>query len=326
MIVRKFSAVSHLLQLNAAQALAKVGIHPSPDTLAAYCKHCFSRADQTFLTLQDQDPLGVIELHSLNWDSNIYDLPIGVFGTLSLAPNLVPEERFRWTTELVRGAVIYAFAHQMDMLVCRVQLADLFWIQALEQARFQMMDVQCPMALKNLAPKHIDAIVSSTRVTIRDASPDDVPAIVSFGKSGFGRSHLYADPRLPKGRSDELHEAWLRNDCSGRAAFVLVATVNDRVCGFIAGLWDDIQERILGVGHGHIDLIAVTEDMRGRGIGSHLTAAALHRFLDRGANLVTVSTQATNLGAIRLYQRCGFELSGFEVTLHAWRQAAGDQT
>lgn len=325
MIVHKFSHVLPLLRQKVSRTLDKHGIYTTPDALTEYCKYCFSDESHRFLALEHKEPASAIGFNPLKWDSNIYDLAIGNFDVLSMSPNLTLAARPRWTVEMVQEATMYAFDHKIDMLFTRVQLTDLVWIQALEQAGFKLMDIQCPMVLQNLSLEHVRTIKRQFDTTVRDVSSEDVPAIISFGKCAFGYSHLYADPLLPKMQSDKLHETWLRNDCNGRADFVLVAEANDRVFGFIAGLWNDSYEKIFGIGHGHIDLIAVAEDMRGRGIGSQLIAACMQRFLIRGASLVTVSSQATNLGAIRLYQGCGFEFSGFEVTMHAWRLGVGEQ-
>lgn len=320
----KFSAISHLIQWNVGQALTKIGFEPDKNALKAYCEHYYSKEGQKFITLDDQDDLGFIEFHPLKWDSEIYGINIGAFGVLTLGPDLISDEKARLANYLSQSAVNHAFNNQTDIIICRVPIEELLWIQALEGAGFRTMDIQCPMTLKEMDTGSLDVIKCGTEVNIRNATHKDIEEIVSLGKSAFGRSHLYADQRLPKVKTDELHEKWLINDCNGRADFVLVAEERGHTCAFIAGLWDDVQEKILGFRHGHIDLIAVTENMHKRGIGSQITAAALKIFFDRNAHVVTVSTQGTNMAAVGLYQSFGFNLSGFEVTMHAWMKRAGE--
>ena len=204
----------------------------------------------------------------------------------------------------------------MEMLVARFEASELWWAHALEDQGMRTMDVQSPLFLPGKRP--CPGLQPSPHFTIRDVRPEDVDELVGFANSVFSRSHLYADAALPSALSDNLHEQWVRNACGGRAWFALVAEDSQGLCGLIAGLWDDTQESVLKFRHGHLDLLAVKDDRRGRGIGLALIAASLERYAARGAELVTISTQSTNVPAIRLYLRAGFQLAAPQVTMHGW--------
>ncbi len=59
---------------------------------------------------------------------------------------------------------------------------------------------------------------------------------------------------------------------------------------------------------GYIQRIAVDPARRRRGLGSAAVADALAWLARRGAKRTVVNTQESNVGAVRLYERCGFTL------------------
>jgi dTDP-4-amino-4,6-dideoxy-D-galactose acyltransferase len=61
-------------------------------------------------------------------------------------------------------------------------------------------------------------------------------------------------------------------------------------------------------------LIAVSPDVRGRGLGRTLVHSALTWFAAQGVGEVRVKTQAANTPAVGLYERCGFVLERSELT------------
>lgn len=314
-----FADARPLLMDYAARLLRKIGIRPGDKALSDYVEGSFAGEERSFVALSDSRGSALVEFHPLPWDSEIYGIEMGGIGALVVESGGGKASADAGLAADAAGRLAEAGrARGLKMLVARVQLNDLIWVNALEKAGFRVMDVQCPLFLENPVAGTIQCDRRRTDVRIRDLAEGDVPEIISFGMSAFGQSHLYADPFLPAGLSDRLHEAWIRNDCSGRADFVLVAAVEGRVCGFMAGLWDDAYDKLLGAGRGHIDLIAVRDDMKGLGIGRRLTEAAVRRYAGKGAKVVTVSTQAANMPAVALYQNCGFRLTGFEITLHGW--------
>lgn len=62
--------------------------------------------------------------------------------------------------------------------------------------------------------------------------------------------------------------------------------------------------------------IAVQPPLRRRGVGSLLVAQASQWARARGLAGVTLETQNINVGACRFYERCGFELLGFDAALY----------
>jgi ribosomal-protein-alanine N-acetyltransferase len=76
-----------------------------------------------------------------------------------------------------------------------------------------------------------------------------------------------------------------------------------RIVGFLFGIMSsEVESRVL--------MLAVKKEYRNRGIGTML----LNRFLVEGANrgvrLISLEVRASNLSAIRFYQRLGFMMTG----------------
>jgi ribosomal protein S18 acetylase RimI-like enzyme len=97
-------------------------------------------------------------------------------------------------------------------------------------------------------------------------------------------------------------ERWLRDP----GAFALVAREGGTAVGFAIatvkeapGTWD-IGERI-----GVLDVLAVAEDRRSRGIGERLTREVCRRFAADGVEMVQIEVLSTNEGAARFYERLG---------------------
>lgn len=314
-----FDEAKPLLCAQVQRTLARINIFPTESALSNYVDYSFAGAERTFLSDSKTCGSALVEFHRLAWDSKIYGLEIGTVGALTSISHQgqFPQEE-SIAEELTAHLVENAKREGIKMLVVRVPLDDLAWVQAVEKFGFQSMDVQLPMMLRNPTATSDSSRTRNTNVQIREFAAHDLPEILSFAQTAFGRSRFYADRFLPRKLSDQLHQEWIENDCAGRASFVLVAVADNRVCGLVAGLWDKMQEQLLSVKHGHVDLIAVRSDMHKRGIARQLMSAAIQRYVDHGAGIITVSTQATNLAAISLYQSIGFTLTGAELSLHGW--------
>ena len=87
---------------------------------------------------------------------------------------------------------------------------------------------------------------------------------------------------------------------------MIVATTYNRPVAFLLLLLEK-QNTI-------IDLIAVSEDHRKKGLGLQMINYALQNF--SGNNRWIVGTQSTNIASIKLYERLGFQTMGSQYVLH----------
>jgi ribosomal protein S18 acetylase RimI-like enzyme len=77
--------------------------------------------------------------------------------------------------------------------------------------------------------------------------------------------------------------------------------------------------------YAYIDDIAVEPDHRGRGIGYALVQHAIEWAKSKGLPGIMLETQDNNVAACRLYERCGFELYGFDTQLYKALDPATDE-
>lgn len=77
-------------------------------------------------------------------------------------------------------------------------------------------------------------------------------------------------------------------------------------------------------GAGNLHQFDVVEGLRGHGIGSQLLQEAEQRIRDHGCTRVTLGVEETNLDAIRLYERRGYE--AFDSEDAEWDQEEPDGT
>jgi len=148
----------------------------------------------------------------------------------------------------------------------------------------------------------------------------DLTAIETLSADVLCRSHLHSDPRLPAERTKRYYAAWARNNATGRAQRTIIARAGDVVIGYLSVL--DGHDRVA------IDLVAVSAQWQGQGVGASLLAQLGASLNARPGIVATVGTQADN-PALKLYRRFGYTPSEFHATYHLWlRDEAGifDQT
>jgi GNAT superfamily N-acetyltransferase len=123
-------------------------------------------------------------------------------------------------------------------------------------------------------------------------------------------SRYEADPAYAPERVRELRSRWLTNLHRGRAQAFFVGTMEGQPAGYVTC---NIDGR---TGIGDIELVGTMPAFRGRKVASRVMEHALWWFGTR-THLVTVRTQATNIGAATLYERAGFTLHSSDLTFRA---------
>jgi RimJ/RimL family protein N-acetyltransferase len=110
-----------------------------------------------------------------------------------------------------------------------------------------------------------------------------------------------SDAKLNVTKSNELYQRWMRNSLNSRA--IKVAVIGRNLCTF-----KEKEEKII------IDLISVLD--KKQGIAVMLLSAINNHAFDHQYGMVIALTEAENVPALRLYQRMGFEVSGFYSCFH----------
>ena len=148
-------------------------------------------------------------------------------------------------------------------------------------------------------------------VLIRPATDADLDALVDLDLAS-ARHHASLDPGHLQVPEREPVAAFLNRRLANRNRRMLVAIVECEVVGTVdvtmteapdpGSIYRSIPTADLG--------ITVAEGWRNRGIGQALMAAAELDARARGARQIILDLHAANDGALRLYQRLGYETYG----------------
>jgi ribosomal protein S18 acetylase RimI-like enzyme len=164
--------------------------------------------------------------------------------------------------------------------------------RAASSAGFDPIDVRLELA--------VESMPSDAPRTLADRSDEsELLAIVREG--AFTESRFFRDERFPREKASALFETWMQRGLGEPGWFTIRSDGGFVTCG-----------------PSSIQLVAVAEHARGRGIARRLIAGALAEHTARGATRVTVVTQGTNVAAQTLYAACGFRPSSCALWLHRW--------
>jgi len=214
--------------------------------------------------------------------------------------------------DLVSAVLSEVRQHGLTHLTVRLDASHIWLVQALERNGFYMVDTQAMLARPLPAD---DAYLMSRCFEVSPFRPQDIDCIQLISSDAFKLSRFYTDPNLPTQSVEELHRRWVADDCNGRADSVLVARDGECILGYIACLYHPAEPEFGLPAQSEIDLIAVSSEARGRGVGTGLVEAALDHYSDQAARM-TVETQGNNYPALNLYMKCGFRWITLAVTLH----------
>jgi dTDP-4-amino-4,6-dideoxy-D-galactose acyltransferase len=157
----------------------------------------------------------------------------------------------------------------------------------------------------------------SRNATVEDAPanlavPGDEPALRSIiGSDLFAGSRFYRDPHFGSDQARRLFEIWTGRGLRDDGWFTAVERADGGIAGFVTA-------RIRHDHNGSIELVAVAESARGRGVGGRVLSAAMSELIRRGTRDITVVTQGSNLAALRLYADHGFRVTSCGLWFHLW--------
>jgi RimJ/RimL family protein N-acetyltransferase len=270
-----------------------------------------------YLAKADGRCLGFIVVAFSQWDSEILGLPVGKV----LWFNTLPAFKSEAGIQLLDTAFSKAREWKIECLMTRIDYNQNHLIHLLENNGFRLMDVS--VALGTASEKIGPSLPTPEGSLVRPATTEDLPLLKKIARSNFRYSHFHMDPNLSQTKSNELFACWIENDVKGRADKVLLIEDQDQVAGFVTLNIDPNSEEALGFKIGEIDLIAVSAEHQGKGLGRHLVRAGLE-WLRPQVRHVEARTQLMNHSALNTFTNNQFQLlnSGIFLpsgaTLHGW--------
>ena len=210
-----------------------------------------------------------------------------------------------------RGAQIAAWceAHAIDCLYFLASSDDPATQHYAAHQGYLLQDIRVVL---DWTPSPEDLYPQDTQIHIRQAEAADLSALLPIAHDAYTQSRFYSDPRFSREKCAQLYEIWLERSIRREIAdAIFVAEHQSQPAAFVTC-------KILPDGKGEIGLVGVSEAARGRGYGQHLLATAQAYFRGQGVQRVEVATQGRNIGAQRLYQRCGFRTASVWLWYHQW--------
>lgn len=234
-------------------------------------------------------------LEHLKWDSNFFGLKIG---------RIVCDVRLdeKYLEFLLNDAKIANYALMYVLLLDNDVISDVF----LSKNTGKLVDrkVIFRMNLNNTTVTPSDEIQDYTG---KKLSTDLLDLVYLSGR--FSRFKL--DEYLPKDAFKRLYKVWIDKSLSGEMADkIFVSIVNNQVVGFVTLRINDNK--------GEIGLIAVSEQVQGRKIGTKLIDSCVNYLTQHSIAKLTVPTQLANIPACKFYENYGFEKSSVTDVYHFW--------
>ncbi len=145
--------------------------------------------------------------------------------------------------------------------------------------------------------KEQPTLIDEEEVEIREMELEDLPKVFALGE------RLFTADKWPA-----LYRTWdeyeVVNYFASDSDTCFVADLGGQVIGFILGT--TIEKRRSAWTYGYVVWLGVDTNSGRRGIGSQLFAALQERFIDLGARMLLVDTDARNVQAVDFFKKQGF--------------------
>ncbi len=184
----------------------------------------------------------------------------------------------------------------------KIPLHKIEEIRHLQKLGFYFVDVNMQMR-RDAKPLSIATGIC------RFASSADEDQVRHIAAHSFSVSRFHLDANIPNETANRIKAEWAGNFFrGGRGDWMVVAEEEGAPAGFLQILkWDDKEFLI--------DLIAVSEESRVRGLGRAMIAFAGRYCFGKSAAM-RVGTQAANINSLNFYSALGFSFISASYVLH----------
>lgn len=143
-------------------------------------------------------------------------------------------------------------------------------------------------------------------IHVRSAQSSDVEEIVRLSGALFREDSGTRDPYTNSDWARQEGEGYFSNHVASDQSFTAVVEVDGTIIGYLVGYLRQ-PHSVRPVRIAELESMFVIPSERNSGLGQQLVEAFLSWSRERNAQRVSVTAFASNAGAIRFYQRCGFE-------------------
>lgn len=224
----------------------------------------------------------------LDWDSKFFGFPVEKI----MLDRFFNKDQFLMLMAESSAAVVYIFAPQ-----------DL----SSEQELVISSSGAIKYDIRTTFEKQITSGAISSQIVKISKMQDELQLLTWLAGE---HSRYNTDPRFrPYFR--KLYSEWLRKAFENIDSVVLTVMESGSIAGMIIISMTEIA--------GKIELLAVSPEFRGHGVGSSLLDAAAAICFEHGINKSSVVTQQQNIPACKLYTKNGYILTKQEAVWHRWK-------
>jgi GNAT superfamily N-acetyltransferase len=234
---------------------------------------------------------------SFSWSLQAFDTEILGRKTAKITSQEIPQKEFlsqqiiSLLTDLKKNDITYA--------TYRFPANNYPLIHALEAHEFVLIDIL--MSLEQSVQSNQISVPTSEFIS--QPNLQDHSELIQLASRVFALNRFYNDPLIDPSQANAIYAKWMENSLNGQAADEVLIYKEEKILGFVT-----LQKT------GHIPLVGVSQEARGKGIAKSLVFAALQRLKEMGAVKAEIETQVINTPALRAYSSCGFKLNNAYVT------------
>jgi len=224
------------------------------------------------------------KITSDEWLSSIVGKPVYELKTFetNLKPTDLPKgQLFIWSKIPVDN---------IDKLIC------------LQRLGFYIVDTNVLFSLS-------DKISHNYKSNLRFANSSDETDLRALARNAFKYNRFIRDPNISSEIASKIKEEWVGNFFLGkRGKWMVVIEDNSKIIGFLQ-LISKNQNTVV------IDLIAIDEKSRGKGLAKEMISFAYENCLKKDGT-IEVGTQIANTPSIKLYSKLSFHMNSASYVLH----------
>ena len=184
----------------------------------------------------------------------------------------------------------------------KVSVEDISSIKHLEKLGFNLIDTNIQLVRKA-------SVIEIDTEGARFATSSDEKAVREIAGFSFLQSRFHLDNSIPNHIANTVKSEWAGNFfLKKRGDWMVISEINGLVVGFLQLLKKNDSTIV-------IDLIAVSPDQQGLGIGKSMISFAIQNCLE-GNPTVIVGTQIANTNSLKTYNNLGFRTSSAQYVFH----------
>ena len=234
------------------------------------------------------------------WDSNFFGMKIATLNVSRMNGRIATFAE-EWCRKNSVACLFY---------LCDCNHAESVRVAEAQGYGFKDIRIALEIGMEKGAPP---AAQKSPETEIRECREEDLPEIKEIAKKSYSQSRYYFDGHFEPDKLEKFYSDWLENTFKSPLGRVFVASdKSGKAFGYVSAEIDN-RGRL-----GRIILVGVEGNRARTGAGQQLVSAVLSWMHEKKVYVVEVVTQGRNIGAQRLYHKCGFRIASLSLWYHKW--------